>query len=158
MQENTHTNLLSEVQNFDILYPFITATLFWGFAILNLIYAVLLFKKKKKKNDDNKRNSDKKVTTGVVILYALITALPFLGMGFTAFFLFKTLIIKIIRLLVFSIALIWIWKKLNKLMLNELSEESFAYGGAFALILGVMLTAAGFGAAEIVFRLLDYFL
>jgi putative Mn2+ efflux pump MntP len=158
MQENSQAEILTEAQNFDFLYSFVTATLFWGFAILNVVYAIYLLKKKKKNPEFNKRNENKKVTTEVVILYALITALPFLSMGFTAFFLFKILIIKIIRLAVFSLALIWIWKKFNKLMLNELSEASFAYGGAFALILGVMLTMSGFGAAEIIFRLLDYFL
>ncbi len=138
---------------FTYIFEIAFAALFWGFSLFSIIYALFRLKKNRKKP-----NHDKKITTSLVLFYAIMAVIPFLGMGFFAFFSLKLLLIKIIRLIIYAGFLLWLWKKVYRLMISELSEPSFYYSGAFAVLLIVLLITAGLGLFEGIFHLLNFFL
>lgn len=129
-------------------FDYLTAGIFGLFSLWGIIKA---FKEAQK----NKTKFDK----SVIFAYAFIAVFPFFAMALISLFPYKLLILSILRLLIYgSSLLVFLRKKHYPILLSEVSKDSFAYSGGFALLMLVMVIFAGYGFAEAIFRVLDHFL
>ncbi len=90
-------------------------------------------------------------------IYALMLLSPLLIFSLLSLWFYKTLKIIILRLIV-GLLVFLIFRKTLWQMLSDISKPSFAYSGAFVILLISLMAGGMVVVSEVAFRLLDWWL
>ena len=114
-------------------FDYLTAGIFGIFSLWGIIKAM----------KEAKRNQTK-FDKGVIFTYSFIATFPFFAMALVSLFPYKLLILSILRFVIYGFSLLaFLRKKHYSNLLSQISQDSFAYSGGFALLMIVMFIFAG---------------
>jgi len=94
---------------------------------------------------------------GTTSVYATMLLSPLLIFSLLSLWFYKTLVVSILRIFIGFLVFL-IFRKTLWQMLSDISMPSFAYSGAFVILLISLMAGGTVVVSEVVFRLLDWWL